>query len=111
MSRDSTIAIDVLNAAKLTVEFTDGMDSKAFSEDAKTQSAVLYKLLVLGEAVKRLTEDFRSEHSELPWKLMAGMRDQLIHNYDSVDVDLVWKTLQKDIPTVITVLTRLLAEE
>ena len=111
MSRDATTVIDVLNAAKLAVEFVEGMGSKAFADDPKTQSAVLHQLLVLGEAVKRLTEDFRSEHSDLPWKLMAGMRDQLIHNYDSVDVDLVWKTLQKDIPTVIMVLTRVLAEE
>jgi uncharacterized protein with HEPN domain len=64
----------------------------------KTQSAVLHQLLVLGEAVKRLSGDFRDAHPEVPWRLIAGMRDKLIHHYDSVDLDEVWRVAERDIP-------------
>lgn len=111
MSRDVTTALDVLNAAKMAISFTQGMDSATFAVDPKSQSAVLHQLLILGEAVKRLSDAFRADHPELPWKLMAGMRDQLFRNYDSTDLVLVWETLQKDIPEVIAILSRVLESE
>jgi uncharacterized protein with HEPN domain len=54
---------------------------------SKTQSAVLHQLLVIGEAVKRLSQDFRRDHPEIPFALIAGMRDKLIHEYDDVDLE------------------------
>ncbi len=71
-------------------------------EDWKTHSAVLYQLTVVGEAVKRLSKDFRAQHSEIPWGLMAGMRDNLIHGYDLVDWDEVWKTATTDVPDLLS---------
>ncbi len=68
MSRDRTIALDVLNAAQLAADFAQGIDVQTFPEDLKTQSAVIHQLLILGEAVKRLSPTFRNEHPELPWK-------------------------------------------
>jgi uncharacterized protein with HEPN domain len=63
------------------------MDQAGFLSDLKTQSAVLHQLMVLGEAVRRLATGFRESHPEIPWALMAGMRDKLIHAYDAVDLD------------------------
>ena len=98
MPRDEAILLDVAKAARRAREFASGYDRVAFLADAKTQSAVLHQLLVLGEAVKRLSEAFRARHPAIPWRLMAGMRDQLIHGYDFVDYDEVWKAVQDDIP-------------
>ena len=53
---------------------------------------------MIGEAVKRLSKEFRADHSEIPWALIAGMRDNLIHGYDLVDWDEVWKTSTVDVP-------------
>ncbi len=101
MSRDSATLLDILKAAQLAVEFKGGMNKIAFLDDAKTQSAVLHQLLILGEATKRLSSEFRMQHREIPWKKITGMRDKLIHEYDDVDLDEVWKTARSDIPRLI----------
>ena len=104
MSRDETILLDISRAARLVVEFKAGMKKASFLKDIKTQSAVLHQLMVIGEAVKRLSQDFRDRHPVIPWTLMAGMRDKLIHGYDIVDLDEVWKTSEKDMPDLLSFL-------
>jgi len=85
------------------------MDKAAFLQDIKTQSAVLHQLMVMGEAVKRLSQDFRSHHPEIPWALVAGMRDKLIHGYDIVDLHEVWRTADVvDVPGLLSLLEPLL---
>lgn len=74
------------------------MDQATFLHDVKTQSAVLHQLLILGEAVKRLSKEFHASHPEIPWSLIAGMRDKLIHKYNEVDLNEVWRTIQRDVP-------------
>ena len=103
MHPDSATVLDILHAARSAVRFSVGLDKPAFLADEKTQSAVLHQLLVLGEAVKRLSTPFRLAHPELPWKMMAGMRDKVVHEYDDVDLDEVWETLANDAPRVIAV--------
>lgn len=71
---------------------------------------MLHELLVIGEAAKRLSPEFRREHPQVPWKSVAGMRDQLIHAYDAVDLEEVWKTLNCDIPQLLAFLEPLLPE-
>jgi uncharacterized protein with HEPN domain len=110
MSRDETILSDVARAARLVLEFKRGMDKAAFLKDIKTQSAVLHQLMVMGEAVKRLSHDFRTRHTEVPWTLIAGMRDKLIHGYDIVDLDEVWKTAETDVPGLLSLIEPLLLE-
>lgn len=101
MPRDDAVLFDIQKAANEILAFKKGMDRDAFSKDTRTQSAVLHQLMVLGEAVKRLSDGFREDHPEIPWRLIAGMRDKLIHDYDAVDFDEVWKTTEKDIPDLL----------
>ncbi len=101
MPRDKATLLDIRNTGAKIVEFIRDMDETAFLEDAKTQSAVLHQLMVLGEAVKRLSGEFRTLHPDTPWSLIAGMRDQLIHAYDAVDIEEVWRTARKDIPDLL----------
>ncbi len=98
MWRDEATLLDILRAARLALEFRGRIDKPSFLSDLKTQAAVLHELLVLGEAVKRLSAPFRERHPQLPWKAIAGMRDRLLHGYDDVDLDLVWKTVDEDLP-------------
>jgi uncharacterized protein with HEPN domain len=105
--RDDIVLKDIVNAAQLINSFIEGVDHQSFIDDWKTRSAVLYQLTVIGEAVKRLSEEFRSQHASIPWGLMAGMRDHLIHAYDLVDWDEVWKTASSDIPDLLDKINRL----
>ena len=111
MSRDNATLLDIAQAARLIITFTRGMRKEEFLGDAKTQSAVLYQLLVIGEAVKRISHEFRSQHAAIPWQLIAGMRDHLIHGYDIVDWDEVWKTATEDVPELLAQVEGLLPGE
>ncbi len=75
------------------------------------QSAILHQLMVLGEAVKRLSVSFRIEHSSIPWTKIAGMRDNLIHDYLDVDLNLNWDTIERDLPALLQYLEPLLPKE
>ena len=108
MQRDDSTLLDISRSALLTQLFIEDVPHDDFLIDLKTQSSVLYQLLIIGEAVKRLSTDFRASHQEIPWSLMAGMRDHLIHAYDAVDWDEVWITVTKDIPELLLYLEPLL---
>ncbi len=109
--RDDASLLDIARAASLLIDFVQDMSKPQFYTDLKTQSAVLHQLLIIGEAVKRLSEDFRQQHSNIPWRLIAGMRDKLIHGYDSVDLDEVWKTALQDIPDLLASIQPLLPQK
>ncbi len=102
MPRDDAHLLDILKAARLAIEFKSTADKPEFLKDAKTQSAVLHQLLIIGEAVKRISPEFRAAHPEVPWKLIAGTRDKLIHFYEGVDLEEVWKMVNSDLPQLIT---------
>jgi uncharacterized protein with HEPN domain len=68
--------------------------------DPKTQDAVIRNFEVIGEAAKRVPHEYRAAHPSIPWQLMAGFRDVLIHGYDGVDLGRVWITATRDLPAV-----------
>jgi len=70
-------------------------DFEAFEQTDYLQDALIRCLEVIGEAVKRLSPDLREQHSDLPWRGMAGMRDLLIHAYDRVDLEEVWQAYRQ----------------
>lgn len=108
MQRDEATLLDIAQAANQIREFLRGVTEEMFATDLKTQSAVLYQLLVIGEAVKRLSKQLRNEHNTIPWSLMAGMRDHLIHAYDTVDWDEVWQTANVDVSQLLVQIEPLL---
>lgn len=110
MPRDDATLLDIARAARLIIEFRQGIDRPAFMVDAKTQSAILHQLVVLGEAAKRLSTAFTSQHPEVPWRLVAGMRDKLIHGYDAVDLDQVWTAVERDIPDLLHLIEPMLPQ-
>jgi uncharacterized protein with HEPN domain len=108
MEKDLKILLDIVHAARLIIRFTENMTFEEFVDDERTQSAALYQILVIGEAVKRLSSEFRAQHPHIPWKLIAGMRDRLIHGYDVIDWVEVWNTVRRDIPDLLREIEALL---
>lgn len=108
--RDREALLDVRKAARLSLSFVAGMGFDEFEADIKTQSAVLYQIAVVGEAVKRLSMSFRDDYTTVPWSAMAGMRDKLIHDYGGVDIQRVWQTLRESIPPLLELIEPLLYE-
>lgn len=111
MANDDAALLDILTAARRAIEFATGLSRQILEGDLKSQSAILHQLLVLGEAVKRLSDEFRTTHPDTPWKAIAGMRDRVIHGYDDVDLDEVWRTIEVDLPRLVAVLEPLVPPE
>ena len=79
MRRDDATLLDLTQACERLGRFLAGKSREAFLADELVQSAVLHQLLIIGEAAKRLSFEFRAASPEMPWTEMAGMRDKLIH--------------------------------
>jgi uncharacterized protein with HEPN domain len=109
-TRDAGIVLDLIHAAEKILTFTAHKDKAVFVANAQLVSAVSFEVAVLGEAAKHLSAHLQSKHSEIPWRKMAGMRDRLIHGYNDIDVEELWNTAIRDVPTLLAQLRRIHAE-
>ena len=98
---------DILQSIAEVRTFTRGMTYKSFAKDRKTVNAVIRSLEVMGEAAKRIPDEVRTNHPEIPWKRMAGVRDKLIHEYAGVDLEMVWDVAQEELPPLKPLLEKL----
>jgi uncharacterized protein with HEPN domain len=97
--KDNTVYIDhILSSIARIQEYISGMDLSTFLQDNKTHDAVVRQFEVIGEATKQISPEFRIKHPEIPWSDMAGMRDDLIHDYIDVNFEIVWKTATENMP-------------
>ena len=103
--RDLGALADVPQAARLILAHIEGFDLGAFAADVKTQDAVVRRFQILGEATRRISEDFRKQYPEVPWAEMRGMRNVVVHQYDEA---VVWKSATEDIPALIAQIERIL---
>jgi uncharacterized protein with HEPN domain len=84
---------------------------EALEADRQTQAAVLYEIIILGEAANCLSPEFRAEYPTVPWKDIIGMWNILAQQYDKVDAEVVWDMIHQDILELMTLLQPLLSTE
>ena len=101
---------DILNSISEVEDFARGMNYASFVRDRRTVNAVIRSLEVMGEAAKRIPEEIRRKYPDIPWKLMAGMRDKLIHEYAGVDLETVWDVIIEELPPLKPLLEKLSGE-
>lgn len=88
----------ILEAIKKIEKYLQGYDKQTFQTDEKTQDAVVRQMEIIGEAATNLTRDLRSKNPQVAWQFAAGMRNRLVHGYFDVDAEIVWNTIQNDLP-------------
>jgi len=98
----------ILVEADYLIAQSVGLTWDRFSTDETLRRAFVRSLEVIGEATKKVPDDFRARYPSVEWRSMAGMRDRLIHNYFGVDYELVWDVVQNRIPELRRQLSSLL---
>ncbi|MCC6453694.1 MAG: DUF86 domain-containing protein [Caldilineaceae bacterium] len=106
MRSDDALLLDMLIAARKIRRFVTGMTVAEFRVNEMVQSAVIRELQVIGEASRVITDATRVSCTGINWRAMAGMRNRLVHEYFSVQLEVVWKTVQDDIVPLISQLER-----
>ncbi len=93
----------ILQAIERIQRYTEDMDVIAFLNSDLVQDAVIRNVEIIGEAANNIMKydpDFAEEHHEIPWQVIYAMRNRVSHAYHKVDLEIVWKTIQSDLPTM-----------
>ena len=97
MKDDKVFLLHIRDAIQNILSYTTN-GQQAFLSDSKTQDAVIRNLEIIGEASKKISETFKSNNPSIPWKPMSGMRDKLIHDYFSVNLEIIWNVVEQELP-------------
>jgi len=110
MLRDRVYLLDMLDAARLAVSYLENVTRDAFLLDTQCQDSVIRRIEIIGEASRRVSPQTRAACPGIPWSEMIGMRNMMIHDYDDVDLEIVWDTVRRDIPRLIELLEPLVPD-
>lgn len=106
--RDKVALMDIVQAARQVLRYVQDVERNQLAEDDEKQAAILYRLIIMGEATKRMSQAFRDQHPEVPWRRIAGLRDIVIHNYGEIDLDVIWNVIEVSLPELLELLEPLL---
>ena len=110
-SKDWRVRVeDMLEAIERIKRYVDGMGAADFLADDRTQDAVIRNLEILGEASKRIPVPILARHPAIPWSRIGDMRNILVHEYHSVDPEIVLDAARHDLPPLVAPLKAMLAE-
>lgn len=101
---------DMVESIDLIEEYVKNMDRNSWSQDRKTIDAVIRNLEVIGEAAKHLPAELQERYPDIPWFHIQGMRNLLIHEYFGVDTDILWQTIEKDLPSLKSRILEIIAD-
>ena len=93
------------------MEFVGDLSTEEFTRDTKTAFAVIRALETIGEAAKHIPDHIRARSPGIPWRLITGMRDKLIHSYSGVDFEVVWRTVRKELQPLRSQIEELLSSD
>ena len=98
----------MLDMARSAISLIEGQTRYDIDADEKLRMAVLYALIVIGEAASNISDDFKKKHSDIPWKKITGMRNRVAHGYFNVDSEIVWDAVTMNVPLLIEQLTKII---
>ena len=101
MWRDDAYMLDMLLAARKVQSYTRNINWERFRDDDLIQNAVMHQIQIIGEAARKISRQYKDAHSEIPWQMIIGMRNRLVHEYFDIIPERVWDVVEKDIPELI----------
>lgn len=109
--RDRASLLDIIEQIHVIHEHIAGVSHEAFLLDILRQDAIMRRIQVIGEAVSRLSDSFRSNHPEVEWRDIRSMRNFLVHVYDQIDANKVWDTVQQDLTPLLIAVQQIIDED
>ncbi|MCA9408866.1 MAG: DUF86 domain-containing protein [Candidatus Omnitrophica bacterium] len=101
---------DIEEAGRRILEYLDKIQYKQFTEDIKTQDAVIRNFEIIGEVVKNISKELRERYPQVVWGDLAKVRDKLIHHYFGVNVDIIWDISEEELPQLILEIREILKD-
>ena len=101
MKRDIQFLLDMLQSAELIIQYTAEYSKDDFIDNIQLQDSVIRRLLVIAEAARRVSETTRQNLSNISWREINGMRNRLVHEYDDINLNIIWDVIQQEIPSLI----------
>lgn len=110
-SKDRIIIQKIMTYISDVENFVKDIEVINFLEDRKTITACAFTVSQIGELVKEITEETQEKYKEIPWKSMKGMRNKIVHDYENVDLSVLWGTIKQSLPELKNQLKEILVEE
>ena len=93
---------DIITSCEHLLAYTNDLSFDDFTADFMVVEACLYNIQVIGEAVTKIPDQIKTNEKQIPWTLIKGMRNRLIHEYFGTDLQIVWNVIKKEIPSLQT---------
>ncbi|MCL2427568.1 MAG: DUF86 domain-containing protein [Oscillospiraceae bacterium] len=97
-SRDRIIIQKIINYINDVKQYVGEMRAEEFLEDKKTMTACAFTVSQIGELAKDISDDVQAKYKNIPWPAIKGMRNKIVHNYENVDLAVLWGTIEKSLP-------------
>ncbi|MEA4896104.1 MAG: HepT-like ribonuclease domain-containing protein [Oscillospiraceae bacterium] len=109
--KDRIIFQKVIAYINDTIRYVAGYDFDSFMNDTKTISACAFVVMQIGEIIKEVTQETQTAYSEIPWNSIRGMRNRIVHDYENIDVTVLWGTIQRSLPELSRQLDKILYQQ
>jgi uncharacterized protein with HEPN domain len=99
-NNDLTYLGDILDAIQRIESYTTQVSKQGFIENFMMQDAVMLQIEIIGEAANSISEAFQEKHDEIPWAQMRALRNRIVHDYRGINLNVIWDTVQNDLPAL-----------
>lgn len=110
-SKDRIIIQKIISYIDDVEQYIEGIDVKNFLDDKKTITACAFTVSQIGELSKEITNEAQNKYKHIPWKSIKGMRNKIVHDYENVDLSVLWGTITKSLPDLKNDLKEILIDE
>ena len=105
--RNDIIVSKLLAYTEKILDYCVGLDYDQFCRDTKLVEACVFNLSQMGELANRVDDEFAQAHADIPWRYLYGLRNRIVHDYEGVNLSLIWQIIEEDLPQLKETLSKI----